>query len=179
MKVGEKSGNLSQSRLDNFLLGYRSTPHATMQHNPASLILRRDLRTCMDLLKPNCEEQVTMHQGNQTRHHNQHTKSCMLQVSQSDMARNLDSRSKWMPRVVKQIRGPLYYVIEVDNGVEWKWHMDHILPAGSSPHSKGTPGEDLGRSDWLTFLHHRIQRLLRLPVSLLKKSHWKTHFLGI
>ena len=67
MKVGEKSGNFLQQRLDNSLLRYRTTPHATMQYNPASLILRRDLCTHMDLLKPNCEEQVTIHQDAQTR----------------------------------------------------------------------------------------------------------------
>ena len=50
-----------------------------MQRNPASLILRRDLRTHMDLLKPNCEEQVTIHQDAQTRHHNQHAKPHMLE----------------------------------------------------------------------------------------------------
>ena len=115
-----------------------------MQRNPASLILRRDLCTHMDLLKPNCEERVTIHQDAQTRHHNQHAKPHMLEVSQTDIARNLGSRSKWMPGVLKQIRGPLSYVIEMDNGVQWKWHMDHILPAGSSPHSKDTP--HLGRN---------------------------------
>ena len=57
-----------------------------------------------------------------------------------------------MPGVLKQIGGPLYYVIEVDNGVQWKWHMDYILPAGSSPHSKDTiPGEELKKSDWFDF----------------------------
>ena len=123
-----------------------------MQHNPASLILGRDLRTCMDFLKPNCEEQLTKHQDSQTRHHNQHTKSHMFEVSQTDMARNLGSRSKWMPGVLNQIRGPHSYVIEVDNGVQWKLHMDHILPAVSSPHSKDTiPGEELKKSDWFDF----------------------------
>ena len=75
----------------------------------------------------------------------------MFEVSQSDMARNLDSGSKWMPGVVKQIRGPLPYVIEMDTGVQWKWHMDHILPAGSNPHGKDSPGEYLDRNDWFEF----------------------------
>ena len=57
-----------------------------------------------------------------------------------------------MPGVLKQIQGPLSYVIEMGNGVQWKWHMDHILPAGSSPHSKDTiPGEELKQSDWFDF----------------------------
>ena len=82
---------------------------------------------------------MAIHQDAQTRHHNQLAKPHMFEVSQTDMARNMGSRSKWMPEVLKQIQGTLSYVIEMDNGVQWKWHMEHTLPAGSSPHSKATP----------------------------------------
>ena len=44
----------------------------------------------------------------------------MFEVSQSDMARNLGSGSKWMPGVVKQIRSPLSNMIENDIDVQWK-----------------------------------------------------------
>ena len=51
-----------------------------MQRTPAFLFLGRDLHTHMDLLKPNCEEYVTMHQDAQTRHHNQHAKPCIFEL---------------------------------------------------------------------------------------------------
>ena len=40
--------------------------------------------------------------------------------------------------------------------------MDHILPAGSSPHSETTLGEDLDGTIGWTFLHHKIRFLQRL-----------------
>ena len=46
-------------RLENVLLGYRSTPHATTHRTPSSLFLQRDIRTCLDLLKPTCGDMVT------------------------------------------------------------------------------------------------------------------------
>ena len=58
-----------------------------------------------------------MYQDAQTRHHNQHAKPRMFEVGQSVMARNFGSGSKRMPGVVKQIRGPLSYVIEMVPGV--------------------------------------------------------------
>ena len=52
MKAGAQCGVSPQKRLDNFLLRYRSTSHATSQRTPASLFLGRDLRTHLSLLKP-------------------------------------------------------------------------------------------------------------------------------
>ena len=75
MKAGEKSVIPSQKKLDNFLLGYHNTPQANTQRTPASLFLGRDLCTRLELLKPNCEEQVTLQQEVQTCNHDQHAKT--------------------------------------------------------------------------------------------------------
>ncbi|CAM5142082.1 unnamed protein product [Natator depressus] len=51
LKLGR--GQLSiQKHLDTFLLSYRNTPHATTKASPAFLMIGRQLRTCLDLLKP-------------------------------------------------------------------------------------------------------------------------------
>lgn len=50
MKAGERSNVPPQKRLDNFLLSYRTTPHATTQRTPASLFIGRDLRTWLSLI---------------------------------------------------------------------------------------------------------------------------------
>ena len=147
-----------------------------MQHNLAFLFLGRDRHTHMDFLKTNCKEQVSMHQDAQARHHNQHAKPHMFEVSQSDIARNLGSGSKWMPGVVNRIQGPLSYVIEMDTGVQWKLHMDHILPAGSS---KDTPVEYLDRNDWSDFLAPQDPTAPEVTPESTQKPPWKMHFLGI
>ena len=125
MKAGEKSGVPSQKRLDNFLLGYRNTPQATTQRTPASLFLGRDLRTRLDLLKPNCEEQVTLQQEVQTHNHDQHAKPRNLEIGASVMTRNFGSGSKWLPGIIRQKQGPLSCVIEMETGMLWKRHRPH------------------------------------------------------
>ncbi len=43
----------------------------------------------------------------------------------------------------KQTQGPLSYVVEMETGVLWKRHIDHLLPAGSSSRSVDMPVEEL------------------------------------
>ncbi len=51
--------------LANFLLTYRSTPHATTQRSPCSLFIGRDIRTRLDLLRPKLQDQVLSKQAAQ------------------------------------------------------------------------------------------------------------------
>ena len=45
-------------KLANFLLAYRSTPHALTGETPAVLLINRNIRTRLDILKPNLRKQV-------------------------------------------------------------------------------------------------------------------------
>ena len=117
MKAAEKSHISPQKRLDNFLLRYRTTPHATTQRTPASLFMGRDLRTRLSLLKPVCADQVALQQDAQARQHNQHTKTREFQIGERVMARNFGSGDKWMPGKVKEKNGPLSYLIELESGI--------------------------------------------------------------
>ena len=45
-------------KLANFLLVYRSTPHALTGETPAVLLIGRNIRTRLDILKPNLRKQV-------------------------------------------------------------------------------------------------------------------------
>ena len=70
-KSAMQTGNANLSihaRLQNFLLTYRNTLHATTKASPAQLLLQRSLRTRLDLIHPSTrsivQQQQCAHAGN-------------------------------------------------------------------------------------------------------------------
>ena len=57
MKV-DKSVRTLQQKLDRFLLAYRSAPHATTELSPAQLLLGRNVKTRLDIIKPDIQREV-------------------------------------------------------------------------------------------------------------------------
>ena len=68
MKAGETDVLSLNQRLSEFLVSYRSTPHATTNASPSELFLQRKLRTRFDLLKPKLKATVESHQADQKKH---------------------------------------------------------------------------------------------------------------
>ena len=62
VKSSASKGTLNQS-IQNFLLTYRSTQHATTGATPAKLILQRELRTRLALVRPDISLQVINNQA--------------------------------------------------------------------------------------------------------------------
>jgi len=54
----ETGGMTLKHRLPNFLIKYRSTPHSVTGRTPAELMVKRQLRTRLTLLKPNLAQAV-------------------------------------------------------------------------------------------------------------------------
>jgi transposase InsO family protein len=54
-----------QKKLSKYLLPYRNTPHATTGQTPATLMFGRNLRTRLDLLKPDIRRDVVRKQFDQ------------------------------------------------------------------------------------------------------------------
>ncbi|PFX22695.1 Retrovirus-related Pol polyprotein [Stylophora pistillata] len=54
----DKSSRTLQHKLDRFLLAYRSAPHATTELSPAQLLLGRNVKTRLDLIKPDVTRKV-------------------------------------------------------------------------------------------------------------------------
>ena len=88
LKKGKSEGHSSQYTLSNFLLFYRATPHATTGRAPCELMLRRPLRTILDLIKPNTGTKVSQQQGQQKYNHDTHSRGRQFDVGQQVMARN-------------------------------------------------------------------------------------------
>ena len=137
MKTGEHHGTPLKHRLANFLLSYRTTPHATTNRTPSSLFLNREIRTRLDLLKPNCADQVVTKQSQQLQNHDNHAKARDLIIGQQVKARNFRAGSKWVPGVIVERQGPLTYSVEVASGVRWKHHVDHLRDRGTTTVNSG------------------------------------------
>ena len=63
LKASLNSGMSLTQRLSNYLLTYRTTPHATTGVSPCSLFLHRHIRTRLDLLHPDAKAHVTRKQA--------------------------------------------------------------------------------------------------------------------
>ncbi len=59
-------------KLANFLLMYRTTPHATTSEAPAMLLTRRIPQSCLDFVRPNIAVTAEQKQATQKRSHDQH-----------------------------------------------------------------------------------------------------------
>ncbi len=126
MKTGSESTPSLTQRLSNFLLTYRSTPHATTNAPPCELFLGRRVRTRFDLLRPDRDSYVSDKQAAQKASHDAHARAREFQVNQPVMARNWRPGPKWVPGVIVERLGPLSYRIRTASGVLWRRHVDHM-----------------------------------------------------
>ena len=83
-----------QQRIQNFLLSYRSTPHATTGTSLSKLFLQRELRTRLSLTKPDLSIHVATQQGKMKFYHDRHAKSRELSVGDTVLTRDHLSKQK-------------------------------------------------------------------------------------
>ena len=131
MKASKQDGRSISHRLENFLLTYHTTPHSITNSTPASLFLGRDIRTRFDLMKPDLEGTISKKQAEQVIHHDQHAKEKQFQIKGKVMVKNFRSDPTWVSGVIIQKLAPLIYLVEVQGGMKWKRHVDHIKSLGS------------------------------------------------
>ena len=154
-----KNENLSLNhKLENFLLRQRTTPQATTRQSPCALFLGRQVRTRLDLLRPELASQVEGRQAVQKEQHDHHAHARSIEAGQPVMVKNMRPGDLWIPGVVMRLLGPLTYLVDVGEGRAWKRHIDHlkirelgpvqeipivpdesIIPHGLSPGETGSP----------------------------------------
>ena len=123
-----------QQRIQNFLLSYRSTQHATTGSSPAKLFLQRELRTRLSLVRPDLATHVSCQQEKMKMHHDKHAKFREIAVGDSVLARDHLSRKKWQPGTIVQHPSSHSCRVHLDDGRVWRRHVDDILQNNS--HSK-------------------------------------------
>lgn len=132
LKTSQGQGKLHQ-RLHNFLLNYRNSPHATTKTSPASLMLKRDLRTTFDLIKPSAVKDIVhRQQEKQIVRREQRANDRVFTAGESVLARNYRGETKWVPATVIAQTGPVSYTVQTTDSV-WRRHADQLLHSPSVP----------------------------------------------
>ena len=133
LQTSAKDGYSLNHRIANFLLSYRTTPHTTTGVTPASLFVGRELRTKLDLLKPDINRRVCEKQARQKEDHDKRVIYRSFTAGEKVMVKNFRSGDNWLPATVTQQNGPLSYTVCTSDGQIWKHHVDHIKSLGSQP----------------------------------------------
>lgn len=129
----EDSGT-TQTKLSKFLMKYRNTPHSTTGETPATVFMGRNLRSRLDLIKPDIRKHVVGKQENQAKakSHGTAGKLRELYVGQEVNARNYSGKEKWIRGIVKARTGPVSYRVEIAPNVIWRRHIDQLLSSSTN-----------------------------------------------
>ncbi|XP_069108965.1 uncharacterized protein [Argopecten irradians] len=115
------------TKLQRFLLAYRTTPQTTTGKTPAELLNNRKLKTNLDLIKhPNNDvrEHVERKQQTQKEYHDQHAKSRDLDVGENVFVKNFYGCPKWLYGQVVCKTGPVSYTVKCPEGNIGRRHID-------------------------------------------------------
>ena len=128
-----ESSSSVREKLAKFLMAYRNTPHATTGESPAMLMIKRPLRTRLDLVKPNLNKKMVNKQMEQSIQSAIAKKSQQRQFIVGDqvLARDYRGNLKWRSGFVVQQTGPLMYKVQVAPNLIWLRHIDQLLPTCS------------------------------------------------
>ena len=118
------TGTISK-KLAQFLLAYRNTKHATTNETPARLMMGRELKTRMHLLRPSLQDQVLDKQESMCEQRK--TKHRQFEHGQSVVVRDYRGGEKWIPAKIASKTGPVSYRVQVDPTTEWRRHADQII----------------------------------------------------
>ena len=143
MKTGVSTSIPLRHRLSNFLLTYRSTPHATTSRAPCELFLQRRLRTRFDLLYPHRERKIIEQQAMQKANHDRRPLLRELTIGQKVMVRNYRSGTTWIPGEVTEKLGPLTYRVKLQSGSLCKRHIDQLRELSNTATSDVTNAPDV------------------------------------
>ena len=90
--------------------------HATTGAPPCKLLMNRELRTRLDLLRPGCEKSVLDKQAVQKSSHDRRANVQEFVVGDRVFARNLRPGPEWVPSTILEVLGPVTYIVETDEG---------------------------------------------------------------
>lgn len=114
-------------RLAQILFHYRITPHTSTGATPAMLLMGRELRSLLDLTKPNLSQKVMTQQEKQIHKEVKGKRSTKeFNIGDKVYVRNFRPGTKWIGGEVALVNGPVNYAVELDTGHVVRRHIEHI-----------------------------------------------------
>jgi hypothetical protein len=104
--------------LQKLLLHYRITPHCSTNISPSELVFKKKIRSRLDLILPeNTKPKFDLNSDKKYR---------KLDVGDLVQCRNFVGKVKWEKGHIIKCLGKLHYLIRLDDGREWKRHINQI-----------------------------------------------------
>ncbi|KAK3085126.1 hypothetical protein FSP39_024809 [Pinctada imbricata] len=111
-------------KIANFLLQYRNTPHTTTNESPAKLFVGRQLRSRLDLIRPNIQGKVDRAKMNSA-FRKKGKPAPSFKPGDHVIVRDYRG-NKWINGTIESLLGPLNCTVKTDFGSLWKRHVDQI-----------------------------------------------------
>ena len=137
--IGKMEEGTIQDKLSRFLLKYRTTPHTTTGVTPAELLMKRKLRTKLDLLVPNTARLVRQKQEHQKQTHDHHAKHRDFEANDPVFIKDFSSPKSWQKGTVVHTTGPVSALVELPDGRVVRRHQDHMQRSHSTDPTKSNP----------------------------------------
>ena len=115
-----------QDRIARLLFHYRITPHTTTGLSPSEMLFGRKLRSRLDLLKPNLQQNVQEKQLKQKKDRDRRCRPRHLEEGESVFAKNYGSGEKWLPGTIVSKKGPVSFEVELSSGQKCHRHQDQL-----------------------------------------------------
>ena len=117
-KMENQSGEMS-AKIQRFLYSYRNAEHSAIGKSPAKMLLGRELRSKLDLLRPHTRKSKPV--------------PARFEEGQEVLARdNRSGQGKWHKGIVERRIGTYLYLIRAENRI-LKRHVDQLLPSKEGP----------------------------------------------
>ena len=125
-KAKGSKDDLESQRQYRFLLHYNKIPQGTTGVAPCELLMKRTLRSRIDVVKPNLKNKVENNQLEMKTRKDTIAAHRSFYAGDQIYARNFIGTTKWLPGVIEKVLAPLTFRIKLKDGHIWRRHQDHI-----------------------------------------------------
>lgn len=106
--------------------------HAITKVSPATALLKRQLCSRLDLLRPTGTKQIVLSQQQKQVERRCKAKFRSFNRNDSVLARNYGKGTKWVPATIIAQTGPVSYIVETKDNQTWRRHVDQLLSSAIS-----------------------------------------------